>query len=27
MSLCDSADPPRRRRKEARPQELTAAAL
>ncbi len=26
MSLCDSADPPRRR-KEARPQELTAAAL
>lgn len=27
MSLCDFADPPRRRRKEARPQELTAAAL
>ena len=27
MSPCDSADPPRRRRKEARPQELTAAAL
>lgn len=27
MPLCDSADPPRRRRKEARPQELTAAAL
>lgn len=27
MPFCDSADPPRRRRKEARPQELTAAAL